>query len=186
LLDDAKVQLGRILEETKNSSCISLIGMPLGIDNQLFNCAVAIQKGRILGVVPKTYVPNYSEFYEQRWFSSGRNALRDTIMLCGQEVPFGDDLLFEDEKGEMCFGIEICEDLWVPVPPSSFQAMAGALVIFNLSASNEIVGKYEYRKELARQQSARCIAGYVYTSSGVDESTTDVVFGGHAMIFENF
>ena len=185
LLDDAKVQLGRILEETKNSSCISLIGMPLGIDNQLFNCAVAIQKGRILGVVPKTYVPNYSEFYEQRWFSSGRNALRDTIMLCGQEVPFGDDLLFEDEKGEMCFGIEICEDLWVPVPPSSFQAMAGALVIFNLSASNEIVGKYEYRKELARQQSARCIAGYVYTSSGVDESTTDVVFGGHAMIFEN-
>lgn len=159
--------------------------MPLGIDNQLFNCAVAIQKGRILGVVPKTYVPNYSEFYEQRWFSSGRNALRDTIMLCGQEVPFGDDLLFEDEKGEMCFGIEICEDLWVPVPPSSFQAMAGALVIFNLSASNEIVGKYEYRKELTRQQSARCIAGYVYTSSGVDESTTDVVFGGHAMIFEN-
>ncbi|GAE88898.1 NAD synthetase [Acetivibrio straminisolvens JCM 21531] len=184
LLTDVKEQLGRILEETKNSSCVSLLGMPLSIDNQLFNCAVAIQKGKILGVVPKTYVPNYSEFYEQRWFASGRNALSDAIMLCGQEVPFGDDLLFEDEKGEMCFGIEICEDLWVPVPPSSFQAMAGALIIFNLSASNEIVGKYEYRKELVRQQSARCIAGYVYTSSGVNESTTDVVFGGHAMICE--
>jgi len=185
LLEDAKVQLRRILEETKNSSCVSLIGIPLSIDNQLFNCAVVIQKGRILGVVPKTYVPNYSEFYEQRWFASGKNALRDSIRLCGQEVPFGDDLLFEDEKGEMCFGIEICEDLWVPVPPSSFQAMAGALIIFNLSASNEIVGKCDYRKELVRQQSARCMAGYAYTSSGVDESTTDVVFGGHAMIFEN-
>jgi len=101
LLDDAKVQLGRILEETKNSSCISLIGMPLGIDNQLFNCAVAIQKGRILGVVPKTYVPNYSEFYEQRWFSSGRNALRDTIMLCGQEVPFGMICCSRTKKGNV-------------------------------------------------------------------------------------
>lgn len=185
LLGDALVQLGRVLEETKDTSYVSLIGMPLSIDNQLFNCAVAIQKGRILGVVPKTYIPIYGEFYEQRWFASGKNALCDTIVLCGQEVPFGDDLIFEDSKGEICFGIELCEDLWAPIPPSSFQAMAGALIVFNLSASNEIVGKHEYRKELVRQQAARCIAGYVYASSGVNESTTDVVFGGHAMISED-
>jgi len=116
LLDDAKVQLGRILEETKNSSCISLIGMPLGIDNQLFNCAVAIQKGRILGVVPKTYVPNYSEFYEQRWFSSGRNALRDTIMLCGQEVPFGMICCSRTKKGKCALElrfVKICGCLFL-------------------------------------------------------------------------
>lgn len=184
LLKDAQTQLGRILAETKNTSTVSLVGMPLSIDNQLFNCAVVIQKGKILGVVPKTYVPNYSEFYEERWFASGKCALSDSVFLCDQEVPFGDDLLFEDTKGKLCFGIEICEDLWVPVPPSCYQAMAGASLIFNLSASNEIIGKYEYRKELVRQQSAKCIAGYVYTSANVNESTTDVVFGGHAMIAE--
>jgi len=185
LLEDARTQLGRILNATKKTGVVALLGMPLGIDNQLFNCAVAIQRGRILGVVPKTFVPNYNEFYEQRWFASGKNAVNNTVFLCGQEVPFGSDLLFEDAGENICFGVEVCEDLWVPVPPSAYQAMAGALLIFNLSASNEVIGKYEYRKELVRQQSAKCLAGYVYTSSGVNESTTDVVFGGHAMICED-
>ncbi|HPD00685.1 MAG TPA: NAD(+) synthase, partial [Acetivibrio sp.] len=124
-------------------------------------------------------------FYEQRWFASGKNAVNNTVFLCGQEVPFGNDLLFEDAGENICFGVELCEDLWVPVPPSAYQTMAGALLIFNLSASNEVIGKYEYRKELVRQQSAKCLAGYVYTSSGINESTTDVVFGGHALICED-
>lgn len=185
LLKDALRQLGRILDETRDTGIVSLIGIPVSLDNQLFNCAAAIQGGVILGIVPKTYIPNYSEFYEERWFASGKNALSDVVYLCGQEVPFGADLLFEDkENKELCFGIEICEDLWVPIPPSSYQSMGGAAIIFNLSASNEIIGKYEYRKDLVRQQSAKCIAGYVYTSSNINESTTDVVFGGHALISE--
>ena len=135
--------------------------------------------------MPKTYIPNYSEFYEWRYFSSSKNSIWDTIDILGQEVPFGADLLFEEEKNkEICFGIEICEDLWSVVPPSCFQAMHGATVLFNLSASNEIIGKYEYRRELVKQQSARCIAAYVYSSSGVGESTTDLVFGGHCIISE--
>lgn len=185
LLEDARTQLGRILSSTKDTGVVSLLGMPLSIDNQLLNCAIAIQKGRILGVVPKTFVPNYNGFCEQRWFASGKNAVINTVLLCGQEIPFGNDLLFEDARENICFGVELCEDLWAPVSPSAFQAMAGASIIFNLSASYEIIGKSEYRKELVRQQSAKCLVGYVYTSSGVNESTTDVVFGGHAMICED-
>jgi len=186
LLKEAAAQLGNILEKTGDTGTVAIIGMPLLIDNQLFNCGVAIQKGRILGAVPKTYIPNYKEFYEERWFAGGAKSLSDSVRLCGQQAPFGVDLLFEAEEDcSICFGIEICEDLWVPMPPSSYQAVAGATILFNLSASNEIVGKYEYRKDLVKQQSGRCIAGYVYTSSGVDESTTDIVFGGHAIIAEN-
>ncbi|TYQ16484.1 UNVERIFIED_CONTAM: NAD+ synthase (glutamine-hydrolysing) [Acetivibrio alkalicellulosi] len=185
LQKDALKCLNMILTETKNLNLISLIGIPLVKDNQLFNCAVVIQNGKILGVVPKIYIPNYSEFYEGRWFSSGKNSFSDTINICGQQVPFGIDLLFEDVKNShVCFGIEICEDLWAAAPPGPYQAMNGATLIFNLSASNEIVGKYEYRIDLVRQQSARCIAGYVYSSCGVHESTTDVVFGGHCIISE--
>ncbi|MCX7747670.1 MAG: NAD(+) synthase [Clostridia bacterium] len=185
LLKESLAQLQCILNATKDTEIVVILGMPINADNQLFNCGVVIQKGRVLGAVPKTFIPNYSEFYEERWFASGLKALCGKIKLLGQEVPFGTDLLFEAENaGGVCFGLEICEDLWVPVPPSSRQAVLGATILFNLSASNEIVGKYEYRQELVRQQSARCIAGYVYASSGVGESTTDVVFGGHAMISE--
>ncbi|NLW27014.1 NAD(+) synthase, partial [Acetivibrio saccincola] len=185
LIKDAFLCLNKILDETKELDIISILGIPVLKDNQLFNCAVVIQKGKILGVVPKTYIPNYSEFYEWRYFSSSKNSIWDTVDILGQEVPFGADLLFEEEKNkELCFGIEICEDLWSVVPPSCFQAMHGATVLFNLSASNEIIGKYEYRRELVKQQSARCIAAYVYSSSGVGESTTDLVFGGHCIISE--
>lgn len=185
LLKDAQTQLGRILDETRGNNIVSIVGMPLSADNQLYNCAVVLQSGKILGVIPKIYIPNYSEFYEQRWFSSGSKAASDSVFISGQYAPFGTDIVFEDRlHKELCFGVEICEDLWVPIPPSSLLAMQGATIIFNPSASNELIGKYEYRKELVRQQSAKCIAGYVYTSSNINESTTDVVFGGHAMISE--
>jgi len=186
LLKQAAIRLGEILSGTRESDIVAIVGMPLMTDNQLFNCAVAMQKGRIIGVVPKEYIPGYSEFYEERWFAPGSNSFSTMINLCGQEVPFGLDLLFECEDDKrLCFGIEICEDLWVPIPPSSHQAIAGATLLVNLSASNEVVGKYSYRKELVKQQSGRCIAGYIMASSGVDESTTDVVFSGHAIIAEN-
>jgi len=186
LLKEALKQLDKVLQNTKNTDLVFIVGMPISLNNQLFNCSVVIQSGKILGIVPKTFIPNYSEFYEERWFASGNKALDDNINVCGQNVPFGVDLLFENSKdNDLCFGIELCEDLWVPIPPSSYQCMSGATLIFNLSASNELIGKYEYRKELVRQQSARCMAGYVYTSANINESTTDVVFGGHAMISEN-
>lgn len=185
LLNQAVKQLENILEKTMQTEIIAIVGMPLLVDNQLFNCGVVIQKGGIIGVVPKTYIPGYKEFYEERWFAPGSKCLSSTVSLCGQQVPLGTDILFEAvDNSRVCFGIEICEDLWVPVPPSSYQAIGGATILFNLSASNEIIGKHEYRKELVRQQSARCIAGYIYTSCGIDESTTDVVFGGHALISE--
>lgn len=183
LLKGAEAGLNKIILETSQSNMVVIVGMPVLLDNQLFNCAVVIQSGNILGVVPKTFIPGYSEFYEERWFAGGNSKLSDIITLCGQNVPFGTDILFEaKEDSKLVFGIEICEDLWVPIPPSSYQALAGALLLFNLSASNEVVGKNEYRKCLVSQQSARCFSGYVYTSSGIDESTTDVVFSGHAVI----
>ena len=186
LLREATVQLGEILEKTKSTETVAIVGIPLYADCQLFNCGVAMQGGKILGAVPKTYIPGYSEFYEERWFATGVKALSDTISLCGQCVPFGVDLLFEaDNIPGMCFGLEICEDLWTPIPPSSYQAVSGAAMLFNLSASNEIVGKYEYRKELVKQQSGKCVSAYIYASAGICESTTDVVYGGHAIIAEN-
>lgn len=186
LLDQSITCLNKILKDTRKTDIVAILGLPVKIDSQLFNTGVVIQSGEILGVVPKTYIPGYKEFYEERWFASGVKALSDSVDICGKNVPFGVDLLFEavNFKGA-CFGVEICEDLWVPVPPSSYQAMLGATILFNLSASNEIIGKSEYRRELVKQQSAKCIAGYVYASSGVYESTTDVVFGGHAIIAEN-
>lgn len=174
-----------IISETASMDCVIILGMPLTLDSRMYNCAVVIKSGSILGVVPKCYIPNYSEFYEARWFSSGLDKLAGTINLLGNTVPFGIDILFEaSNMNGLCFGIEICEDLWVPIPPSSNQALSGATLLFNLSASNDIVGKHEYREELIKMQSAKCSAAYIYVSSGPNESTTDLVFGGHALICE--
>lgn len=168
-----------------NLDMLIVLGMPILNDNQLFNCAVAIHRGHILGVVPKTFIPNYSEFYEKRWFASSASRISKQIRLCNQVVPFNENLIFRDLQSELRIGIEICEDLWMPIPPSSYHAIYGANLILNLSASNNIVGKSDYRRNLVSQQSARTICGYIYASAGSDESTTDVVFGGHSMIAEN-
>ncbi len=184
LLDSSVSMLEHIVNKTKTLDIVSIVGVPLSLDNQLFNCAVVIKSGKILGAVPKTYIPGYVEFYEERWFAPGENRINDSIELMGEQIPFGTDLLFKEKNSGLCFGTELCEDLWVPVPPSSYMAVAGAEIIFNLSASDESIGKYEYRQELVKQQSGRCISGYVYTSSGINESTTDLVFGGHAIISE--
>lgn len=186
LLEEAEKTLNKILDYTNNLDIICIIGMPIKAENQLFNTAVVIQKGKILGIVPKTFIPNYGEFYEKRWFASSKNANKKEIEILDQKVPFGIDLLFKDkENNEICFGIEICEDIWAVEPPSNKLALLGANIIFNLSASNEVIGKKEYRRELVKMQSAKTISGYVYCSSGVNESTSDVVFSGESMIFEN-
>lgn len=186
LLEEAEKALNRILDYTNNLDIICIIGMPIKAENQLFNTAVVIQKGKILGIVPKTFIPNYGEFYEKRWFASSKNANKKEIEILGQKVPFGIDLLFKDkENNEICFGIEVCEDIWAVEPPSNKLALLGANIILNLSASNEVIGKKEYRRELVKMQSAKTISGYVYCSSGVNESTSDVVFSGESMIFEN-
>ncbi len=185
LLQAGEKELSYLLQETKELDMVIIVGMPIPADNQLFNCAVVFSHGRILGVVPKTFIPNYNEFYEKRWFASSINRISEGISLCGQSVPFNEWLLFKDAGSELVIGIEICEDLWAPIPPSSYHAQYGANMILNLSASNESVGKTEYRRNLVKGQSARCMAAYLYASAGPGESTTDVVFGGHAMIAEN-
>ena len=186
LLEYAENALNKIMDYTNNLDIICIIGMPIKAENQLFNTAVVIQKGRILGIVPKTFIPNYSEFYEKRWFASSKNTNKKEIEILGQKVPFGIDLLFKDKtNNEICFGIEICEDVWAVEPPSNKLSLLGANIIFNLSASIEVIGKKEYRRELVKMQSAKTISGYVYCSSGVNESTSDVVFSGDSMIFEN-
>jgi len=183
LLKHQNHMLHSILESTQDISTIAIIGIALLHNNRLYNTAVVIQKGKILGIVPKSYLPNKKEFYEKRQFISGRYIKNSSTTLLGQEVPFGVDLLFTDHK-ELVFGVEICEDLWAVTPPSNQMAINGANLLFNLSASNELIGKAQYREELVRTQSARCMSAYVYTSSGVGESTTDTVFGGHAIISE--
>ncbi|NEW60076.1 NAD(+) synthase [Sulfurovum sp. bin170] len=172
-----------ILKESKNISTIAIIGIAIIESSRLYNCAVIIQNGEILGVVPKSYLPNRKEFYEKRQFISGRDIVKQNIYLLDQEVPFGVDLLFSD-RAEILFGVEICEDLWTITPPSNHMASNGANLIFNLSASNELIGKAAYREELVRTQSARCMGAYIYSSAGVGESTTDTVFGGHSIISE--
>jgi len=186
LLEEAVNGLQRILDHTRDKNILILLGMPLALDNQLFNCAVLILKGKILGVVAKTSIPNHGDFYEKRWFSSGNNAISTEIDLCNQRVPFGNDLLFQASNiKNLCIGIDICQDLWTSIPPSSFQSINGATIIINPSASNEYVGKSLYRKDLVKQQSANCIVGYIYASCGYGESTSDMVYSGHSMIFEN-
>lgn len=183
LLEQAEMALIQILNSTRQLDIISILGMPVVVNSTVINAAVVIQKGKILGVVPKTYLPNYKEFYEQRWFTSALQVSENGVRLCGQIVPMGNNLLFE--TAETTFGIEICEDLWATVPPSSSLALQGAEIIFNLSADDEGIGKHNYLCSLISQQSARCISGYVFSSSGFGESTTDVVFAGNGLIYEN-
>lgn len=186
LIKDALEGLKEILKATKTLDIITIIGMPLATNNTLYNTAVVINKGKILGIIPKSYIPNYNEFYEDRWFSSGLN-LKDTYLeLLEQTVPFGTDLLFQDENTkEITFALEICEDLWAVTPPSSNYAVNGATIIFNLSSSNELIGKDSYRQNLIASQSARTVTSYIYTSSGMMESSSDLVFGGASYIYEN-
>lgn len=183
LVDEAEKELNNLLTENILTDTIGIIGMPVRLGNQLFNAAVAFQCGKILAVIPKTFLPNYNEFYEKRWFASALDTDAKEISLCGETVPFGTDILLKFHS--TTFSVELCEDLWVANPPSSRHAVNGAHLIFNLSASDENIGKHDYLKSLIRQQSARCIAGYVYASSGFGESTTDLVFAGNGLIAEN-
>jgi NAD+ synthase (glutamine-hydrolysing) len=183
LITQQNKALREILDQTKAINTIAILGLALLEADRLYNTAAIIQNGSVLGLVPKSYLPNKKEFYEKRQFTSGRDIVRSTTELLGVEVPFGVDLMFAD-GADMTFGVEICEDLWAVTPPSNHMANNGANLIFNLSASNELIGKAAYREELVRTQSARLLAAYVYASSGVGESTTDTVFGGHALIAE--
>ena len=183
LLDGAEEALLQLVSNTADLDILTIVGVPLRTENRLINAAVVFQKGAIRGVVPKTYLPNYKEFQEQRWFTSATELRESTISIGEEEYPMGSHLLFR--SGRLTAGIEICEDLWVPVPPSSLLTMEGANIIFNLSASNELIGKHAYLRSLICQQSARCMAGYVYASSGFGESSTDLVFAGNGIIAEN-
>ena len=183
LLEEAEMSLIGILDFTRSLDIISIIGLPVSYHGTLLNCAAVIQKGKILGLVPKTFLPNYKEFYEQRWFTSGDTHGHCNVLICGQMVPLSRHLLFNTPS--CCFGVELCEDAWAPIPPSSELALQGAEIIFNLSADNEGIGKHEYLKSLLAQQSARCLAGYVYAGAGFGESSQDLVFAGKALIYEN-
>lgn len=186
LLQSCEEQLINIVRHSLNKNMLIVIGVPVMCDNQLYNASCIINNGNILGVVPKTYLPNYSEFYEKRWFASDIIRQSNQITIGDATVPFGTDLLFNhSDFKELIIGVEICEDLWVPVPPSSYAALHGATLLLNNSASNELVGKSSYRKNLVKHQSASCMAAYAYCSSGSGESTTDVVYGGHSLITEN-
>ena len=185
LLDHAEGAILTLLDFTRKLDVISIVGLPIVINGLLYNCAAVIQGGTLLGIVPKTYLPNYAEFYEKRWFASSQDLNPTEIYFAGGPVTVSaDPKIFVTADG-MKFGVEICEDVWAPIPPSNNLAVAGADIIFNLSASNELLGKHAYLKSLLAQQSARTISGYVYASAGFGESTQDVVYGGNALIFEN-
>lgn len=183
LLEEAEIALMQILNNTRQMDIISIVGMPINLNTRLINAAVTIHRGKILGVVPKTYLSNHKENSEQRWFVSAKDLIETSLRLCGQNVPCGANLLFDTT--ETCFGIEICEDVWTPIPPSSTMALKGAEIIFNLAADGESIGKYSYLHSLLSQHSARCKAGYIYSSCGFGESTTDVVYDGKGLIYEN-
>ncbi len=183
LRKEAEAALLRICEATKNLPIISIVGIPVEISNRLYNMAAVLSAGQVVGLVPKTFLPNQNEFYEKRWFSSSNELKEKSIYYCNTDVPVGIDIIFKTK--DFTFAIDICEDLWTPIPPSCISSLNGAEVIFNLSASNETTGKHIYRKALVSQQSARCIAGYVYASAGNGESTTDIVFSGSNIIAEN-
>ena len=185
LLSGAEQGLAAILEESKSLPLLAAVGLPVAVEGKLYNCAAVFSQGKLLGLVPKLHIPNYSEFYEQRHFTSGAGTAGE-VTLCGQTVPFGEKLLFRCEDFPLfTAGFEICEDLWVAQPPSGDLAEAGALVIGNLSASDEMIGKEDYRRQLVSSQSARLVSGYVYADAGYGESSTDLIFAGHNLIGEN-
>ena len=185
LLDASEQGIMMLLDFTRKLDIIAIVGAPVVVGDLLLNCAIVIQQGQILGIVPKTYLPNYSEFYEKRWFASSQD-LRDTeIRYAGHMVKLTPDVLLFHTYDGFLFGVEICEDVWAPAPPSNKLALAGADIIFNLSATDELIGKHHYLKSLLSQQSARTMTGYVYSSCGFGESTQDVVYGGNALIYEN-
>src|SRR5438128_5088555 len=186
LLDGAEDALQSLLVKSRQLRLAALVGLPVALDGRLYNCAALVCQGRLVGVVPKIYLPNYREFYEGRQFTPGDAALESEIELAGQRAPFGTNLIFRlAEQRDLVLHVEICEDLWVPAPPSSFASVAGATVIGNLSASNIVIGKEGYRHQLVSNQSARCLAAYLYSAAGVGESTTDLAWDGHALIYEN-
>jgi NAD+ synthase (glutamine-hydrolysing) len=186
LLDGALDALDEVRTASSETRPVVVVGLPLRVGQQLFNVAAVVHRGRVLGVVPKSYLPNYAEFYEKRHFSAARQATVDTVTLFGDQVPFGADLLFAATNlPDLVLGVELCEDLWVPVPPSTWAALAGATVLANPSGSNLTVGKAGYRQELCRSHSARTISAYVYAGCGEGESTTDMAWDGHALIAEN-
>ncbi len=186
LLDATKDALARVIAETRNFSPLIIVGAPLRFEGKLFNCALIIYRGELLGIVPKTFLPNYREFYEKRQFNSGRNAVRREVSFLGFTVPFGNDLIFDAANYDsFSMHVEICEDVWTPIPPSTYAALAGATVLANLSASNITIGKADYRRDLCASQSGKCIAAYLYSAAGPGESTTDLAWDGHAIIYEN-
>jgi NAD+ synthase (glutamine-hydrolysing) len=184
LLDAAENAAARLVEATRGRPQLVVVGTPARVENNLYNCALAVADGRPLGLVPKQFLPTYKEFYEKRWFRGATGHEPAEVSYGGHRVPFGIDLLYQADGG-VIVGVEVCEDLWMPVPPSSLQAIAGATILLNLSASNELIGKSDYRHQLVLGQSGRCIAAYGYASCGPSESTTDLVFGGHCLIAEN-
>ncbi|MBI4265812.1 MAG: NAD(+) synthase [Acidobacteria bacterium] len=186
LLDAARDALAQVVEASRPLDPLLLVGVPLRLEQKLFNCAAAVHGGRLLGVTPKTYLPNYREFYERRQFTPGTHARSREVTLLGATAPFGNDLVYELASIPDCaVHVEICEDLWVPAPPSTYAALAGATILTNLSASNVTIGKSEYRRMLCASHSGRCIAAYAYAAAGSGESTTDLAWDGHGMIYEN-
>ncbi len=186
LLLKAQKGLEDVRNESTTSTMVVIVGMPLVVEQKIFNCAVVLNSGHILGVIPKTLLPTYKEFYEERWFSPSTDGRSDTTELAGRQVPFGTNILFRLRGiASGIIGVEICEDLWNPLSPHEYQALAGATVLINLSASNEILGKADWRRIMVSSESGRCIAAYCYVSSGIGESSNDVVYGGHAIVAEN-
>lgn len=192
LISGVQKALAAIVSAVKNSGTVVIVGAPVKLLGQLYNCAVVIANGTVAGIIPKTFLANYNEFYEKRWFSSANDLSEKSVdaqVVLGEteehyDIPVGSDLVFETQNG-VKFGVEICEDLWMPVPPSTGLALAGAELIFNISASNETIGKRTYRQDMVKQQSSKCYCAYAYVSCGTDESTTDLIFSGHSLIAEN-
>ncbi len=185
LLDATENCVMQLLEFSRQLDIISIVGVPMAVGDLLLNCAIVMQRGKILGIVPKTFLPNYNEFYEKRWFASSQDLRDQDLRYAGHPVSItAAPQLFRTGDG-ILFGVEICEDVWAPTPPSNHLALAGADIIFNLSASDELIGKHDYLKDLLAQQSARTICGYVYSGAGFGESTQDVVYGGNALVYEN-
>jgi NAD+ synthase (glutamine-hydrolysing) len=186
LLDAVEAAIARLVEESRSLSPVIIVGAPLRFEGKLFNCGVVVYRGRVLGLAPKTYLPNYREFYEKRQFTSARYAVSREVQFLGERVPFGNDLVFDAVNVEdFSLYVEVCEDVWTPIPPSTYAALAGATVLANLSASNITIGKSEYRHDLCATQSGKCIAAYLYSAAGPGESTTDLAWDGQAIIYEN-